>query len=144
MKVFFKKLNEKAILPAYQTEHAAAMDIVACLDAPVEIAPHERAMIPTGFAMALPPGYEAQVRARSGLGSKYGIVPANAVGTIDADYRGEIFVPLLNTSNQSFVVEPGMRIAQMIVQQYETVEWEEVDDLDVTIRGTGGFGSTGS
>ena len=144
MKVLFKKLNDKAVIPSYQTTHAAAMDIAACLDEPVTIAPHERALIPTGFAMALPLGYEAQIRARSGLGAKYGIMPANAVGTIDADYRGEIFVPLLNTSNETFVVEPGMRIAQMIVQEYETVQWEEADDLDETTRGLGGFGSTGS
>jgi len=144
MKVLFKKLNDNAVLPAYQTAHAAAMDVVACIDEAVEIAPHERVLIPTGFAMALPAGYEAQIRARSGLGAKHGIMPANAVGTIDADYRGEIFVPLLNTSNVPFVVEPNMRIAQMIVQRYETVEWEEADSLDETSRGSGGFGSTGS
>lgn len=93
--------------------------------------------------MALPDGYEAQIRARSGLAAKHGIMPANGVGTIDADYRGEVGVILLNTSNEPFTVEPGMRIAQMIVQQYETVEWDEVGELDITERGEGGYGSTG-
>ncbi len=93
--------------------------------------------------MALPTGYEAQIRARSGLAAKHGIMLANGVGTIDADYRGEVGVILLNTSNEPFTVEPGMRIAQMIVQQYETVEWDEVGELDITERGVGGYGSTG-
>lgn len=119
------------------------MDVVACIDEPITIAPHERAIIPTGFAMALPIGYEAQIRARSGLAAKHGIMPANGVGTIDADYRGEVGVIVLNTSNESFTVEPGMRIAQMVVQQYETVQWQEVETLDETERGAGGYGSTG-
>jgi dUTP pyrophosphatase len=119
------------------------MDVVACIDQPITIAPHERAVILTGFAMSLPRGYEAQIRARSGMAVKHGIMPANGVGTIDADYRGEVGVILLNTSNESFTVEPGMRIAQMVVTKYETVEWEEVDTLDETVRGTGGYGSTG-
>jgi dUTP pyrophosphatase len=119
------------------------MDIAACMVDPVMIAPHERAIIPTGFAIALPPGYEAQVRARSGLAAKFGIMPANGIGTIDADYRGEVGVILLNTSNEPFVVEPGMRIAQMVVTRYEAVEWEAVDSLDETVRGNGGYGSTG-
>ena len=93
--------------------------------------------------MALPTGYEAQIRARSGLEAKHGIMLANGVGTIDADYRGEVGVILLNTSNEPFTVEPGMRIAQMLVQRYETVEWEEVDELERTERGKGGYGSTG-
>lgn len=119
------------------------MDVSACLDEPVIIAPHERAIIPTGFVMALPPGYEAQIRARSGLAAKFGIAPANGIGTIDADYRGEVGVILLNTSTEPFTVEPGMRIAQMVITRYETIEWKEVDILDETTRGAGGFGSTG-
>lgn len=144
MKIRIKLLKHGAHYPEYQTKHAAGMDIVACVDALVTIAPHERAIIPTGFAIALPPGYEAQIRARSGLAAKHGIMPANGVGTIDADYRGEVGVILLNTSNEPFVVEPGMRIAQMIVQQYETVEWQEVEHLDETARGKGSYGSTGT
>ncbi len=143
MKVSFKKLHKNAVMPQYQTAGAAAMDVAACIDAPVTIAPHERAIIPTGFAMALPIGYEAQIRARSGMAAKHGIMPANGVGTIDADYRGEVGVILLNTSSEAFTVEPGMRIAQMVVQAYETVEWDEVDELDDTQRGDGGYGSTG-
>ncbi|NCU38327.1 dUTP diphosphatase, partial [Candidatus Saccharibacteria bacterium] len=115
MKVFITRLHNKAEYPTYQTEHAAGMDVVACIDGLVVIAPHERAIIPTGFAIALPPGYEAQIRARSGLAAKFGIMPANGVGTIDADYRGEVAVILLNTSNEAFTVEPGMRIAQMVI-----------------------------
>lgn len=143
MKIKFKKLRENAVMPQYQTAQAAAMDVAACIDEPVALAPHERAIIPTGFAMALPDGYEAQLRPRSGLAAKHGIMLANGVATIDADYRGEIGVIVLNSSNESFVIEPGMRIAQMIVQQYETVEWDEVDELETTERGEGGYGSTG-
>lgn len=143
MNIRFKRLHENAVMPQYQTAQAAAMDVVACIDEPVIIASQERIIIPTGFAMALPTGYEAQIRARSGLAAKHGIMLANGVGTIDADYRGEVGVILLNTSNEPFTVEPGMRIAQMIVQQYETVEWDEVGELDITERGEGGYGSTG-
>lgn len=143
LEVVIKKLSDKALMPAYQTDSAAGMDMAACIDHTVEIAPHERAIIPTGIALALPAGYEAQIRARSGLAAKHGIVLANGVGTIDADYRGEIGVILLNTSKEAFVVEPGMRIAQMIVARYETVAWREVDELDETPRGEGGYGSTG-
>ncbi len=143
MKIRFKRLHENAVMPQYQTAQAAAMDVVACIEEPLTLAPHERAIIPTGFAMALPDGYEAQLRPRSGLAAKHGIMLANGVATIDADYRGEIGVIVLNSSNESFVIEPGMRIAQMIVQQYETVEWDEVDELETTERGEGGYGSTG-
>lgn len=143
MKVQFKKLNDKAILPAYQTEHAACMDVAACLDVPVTIEPHGRAIIPTGFAIALPPGYEAQIRGRSGMAAKFGIMPANGLGTIDADYRGEVGLILLNTTNEPFTVEPGMRVAQMVIAKYEKVAWSEVDELDETARGTGAYGSTG-
>ena len=118
------------------------MDLEACIDSTVTIKPHERAIIPTGIAVALPAGYEAQVRGRSGMAAKYGVMPANGVGTIDADYRGEIGVILLNTSNQEFTVEPGMRIAQLVIAKYEKIEWDEVDVLDETARGAGGYGST--
>lgn len=143
MKISIKKLHENAVLPSYATEHAAGMDLVACIDAPIELQPHERALVPTGIAIALPPGYEAQVRGRSGLAMKHGIMPANGVGTIDADYRGEVGAILLNTSNELFVIEPGMRVAQLVIARYETVEWEEAGELDTTTRGAGGFGSTG-
>lgn len=143
MKIKITTIRPHVEYPRYQTEQAAGMDILACIDAPVSLAPHERAIIPTGFAIALPPGYEAQIRARSGMAATYGIVPANGVGTIDADYRGEIGVILLNTSNDVFVVEPGMRIAQLVIAKYETVEWEDVSSLDETLRGEGGYGSTG-
>lgn len=143
MKIEIKKLRENAIVPQYATEHAAGMDLSACIDEPVTIAPGERAIIPTGIAIALPTGYEAQVRGRSGLAAKHGILPANGVGTIDSDYRGEIGVITLNSSNEAFTVEPGMRIAQMVIARYETIRWDEVDELDETARGIGGFGSTG-
>lgn len=143
MKISIKKLHENAVLPSYATEHAAGMDLVACIDAPIELQPHERALVPTGIAIALPPGYEAQVRGRSGLAMKHGIMPANGVGTIDADYRGEVGAILLNTSNELFVIEPGMRVAQLVIARYETVEWDEAEELDATTRGAGGFGSTG-
>ena len=142
--VQFQKLNLRATLPTYQTEHAAGMDVAACIDVPLTIAPHERAVIPTGFAIALPPGFEAQIRARSGLAAKHGIMPANGIGTIDADYRGEVGVILLNTSNVPFIVEPDMRIAQMVIARYEVAHWSEVESLEETIRGTGGYGSTGA
>ena len=142
MKIHIKRLHENAKHPLYQTEHAAGMDLEACIDAKVTIKPHERAIIPTGIAVALPAGYEAQVRGRSGMAAKYGVMPANGVGTIDADYRGEIGVILLNTSNQEFTVEPGMRIAQLVIAKYEKIEWDEVDVLDKTARGAGGYGST--
>ena len=143
MKISIKKLKPNAVLPSFATTHAAGMDISACIDAPVTLQPHERAVIPAGFAIALPPGYEAQVRGRSGLAAKHGIMPANGVGTIDADYRGEVGVILLNTSNEPFTVEPNMRIAQLVVAKHETVEWNEVEILDETSRGEGGYGSTG-
>lgn len=137
------KINDRAILPAYQTEHAAGMDIHACLDVPQTLNPLERSTIPTGLAIELPTGYEAQIRARSGLGRKYGITMVNGVGTIDSDYRGEFSILLINLSNEPFVIEPGMRIAQMIVARHEHVNWEEVTELNDTERGSGGFGSTG-
>ena len=129
--------------PAYATEKSAGMDLKANIDAPITLAPLERALVPTGLFIALPDGTEAQVRPRSGLAAKYGISVLNAPGTIDADYRGEVKVILVNLSNDVFVINPGERIAQMVVARYEKVDWEEVDILDETERGEGGFGSTG-
>ncbi|MBE6232211.1 MAG: dUTP diphosphatase [Bacteroidales bacterium] len=129
--------------PAYATEKSAGMDLKADIKEPVTLNPLERAMIPTGIFIALPDGTEAQVRPRSGLAAKHGISVLNAPGTIDADYRGEVKVILVNLSNQPFVVNPGERIAQMVVARYEKVEWDEVEALDDTDRGAGGFGSTG-
>lgn len=143
MKVAIKRFHTDAKHPKYQTEHAAGMDLEACIDNPMILEPHGRAIIPTGIAIALPPGYEAQIRGRSGLAAKHGVMPANGIGTIDADYRGEVGVILLNTSNEPFTIEPGMRIAQMVIARYETVEWKEVTELDETARGAGGFGSSG-
>lgn len=143
MKIKIRRLHEKAEHPLYQTEYSAGMDLVARIDEAITIEPHGRAVIPTGIAIALPPGYEAQIRGRSGMAAKFGVMPANGVGTIDADYRGEIGVILLNTSNDPFVVEPDMRIAQMVIAPYERAEWDEVAELDETERGEAGYGSTG-
>lgn len=129
--------------PSYATVNSAGMDLKANIETPVTLGPLERAMVPTGLYIALPDGTEAQVRPRSGLAAKYGISVLNAPGTIDADYRGEIKVILVNLSNEPFVINPGERIAQMVVARYEKVEWEETDSLDETERGEGGFGSTG-
>jgi len=130
-------------LPHYATQGAAGMDLLAAVEAPVTIAPGGRALIPTGFCIALPPGYELQVRPRSGLALKHGITLPNAPGTIDEDYRGEIGVIVLNTGSEEFVVTRGMRIAQAVVAPVVRAVWDEVDDLDETARGAGGFGSTG-
>ena len=129
--------------PAYATEKSAGMDLKANLEEPVTLGPLQRAMIPTGLFIALPDGTEAQVRPRSGLAAKYGISVLNSPGTIDADYRGEIKVILVNLSNEPFTVNPGERIAQLVIARYEKVEWSEVEVLDETERGEGGFGSTG-
>lgn len=129
--------------PFYATEKSAGMDLKANIDEPVTLGPLERAMIPTGLYIALPDGTEAQVRPRSGLAAKHGISVLNAPGTVDADYRGEVKVILVNLSNEPFVVNPGERIAQMVVAKYERVDWNVVDSLDDTERGSGGFGSTG-
>lgn len=143
MNIVIKRLSAKAGLPTYQTEHSAGMDLAACIEESIVLPPHGRTVIPTGIAIALPEGYEAQIRGRSGLAAKYGIMPANGVGTIDADYRGEIGVILLNTSKTSFTIEPEMRVAQLVIARYERAQWTEVADLDETARGAGGFGSTG-
>lgn len=140
-----KIINRSAYsFPAYATALSAGMDLRANLAEPVLLRPLERAMIPTGLYIALPEGYEAQVRPRSGLAAKKGITVLNTPGTIDADYRGEIRVILVNLSAEDFVIEPGERIAQMVVARHERVEWEAVDELEETLRGTGGFGSTGT
>ena len=130
-------------LPAYATALSAGMDLRANLDTPITLRPLERCLVPTGLFIALPQGFEAQVRPRSGLALKKGITVLNTPGTIDADYRGEIGVILVNISNEVFVINDGERIAQMVVARHETVEWEAVETLDETERGAGGFGHTG-
>ena len=131
-------------LPSYATNQSAGMDLKASLSEPVTLQPLQRAVIPTGLYISLPEGYEAQIRPRSGLAAKKGITVLNAPGTIDADYRGEIGVILINLSSEPFVVNPGERIAQMVVASYNQIEWTEVEALDDTVRGEGGFGSTGT
>ena len=129
--------------PAYATEKSAGMDLKANITEPITLGPLERAMIPTGLFISLPDGTEAQVRPRSGLAAKFGISVLNSPGTIDADYRGEVGVILVNLSAEDFVVEDGERIAQMVIARYEQVEWESVEVLSETERGSGGFGHTG-
>ncbi|MEL0335359.1 MAG: dUTP diphosphatase [Flavobacteriales bacterium] len=133
----------KHALPQFETTQSAGMDLRANIDAPVVLQPGDRALIPTGIKMALPDGYEAQIRPRSGLAYKHGITVLNSPGTIDADYRGDVGVLLINHGREAFIVEDGMRVAQMVVAQYSQFEWESVEDLDETARGAGGFGSTG-
>jgi dUTP pyrophosphatase len=130
-------------LPAYATALSAGMDLRANLDEPVTLQPMQRALIPTGLFIALPAGYEAQVRPRSGLAIKRGITVLNSPGTVDADYRGEVCVVLINLSNEAFVINDGERIAQMVVARHEQVEWTAVEVLESTERGEGGFGHTG-
>ncbi|MEK9797295.1 MAG: dUTP diphosphatase [Alphaproteobacteria bacterium] len=131
-------------LPGYETADAAGMDLRAAVKADMEIAPGARALVPTGLAIALPPGYEAQVRPRSGLALSNGISLVNSPGTIDADYRGEVGVIIINHGEETFTVTRGMRIAQMIVAPVTQAAWQEVDALPDTERGAGGFGSTGT
>ncbi len=142
MNIRILRLHPRAQLPVYQTAGAAGADLHARLDAPLTLQPMERAMIPTGLAMAIPVGYEVQIRARSGLSSRHGITMVNGIGTIDSDYRGEVAALLINLGTEPFTIEPGMRIAQMVVAQYQVAEWQVVDALDETERGLGGFGST--
>jgi dUTP pyrophosphatase len=141
VRIINKSSNE---LPSYQTEASAGMDLRAELEKPVLLAPLERAVIGTGLYMELPAGFEAQVRPRSGLAAKKGISVLNSPGTIDADYRGEIGVILVNISNEPVRIEPGERIAQMVISRFEQALWEEVEVLSQTDRGSGGFGSTGA
>lgn len=140
VRIINKSSNE---LPSYQTEASAGMDLRAELEEPVQLAPLERAVIGTGLYMELPMGFEAQVRPRSGLAAKKGISVLNSPGTIDADYRGEIGVILVNISNEPVRIEHGERIAQMVISRFEQAHWEEVEVLSQTDRGSGGFGSTG-
>ena len=135
--------HSKHALPEYQTPLSAGLDIRANLDESVTLRPLEHAMIPTGLFVELPEGCEMQIRPRSGLAAKHGITVLNSPGTIDADYRGEIKVILVNLSNEPFTIESGERIAQMIVARYEQIEWQPVEELGTTERGAGGFGSTG-
>ena len=144
VEIRFLRLHQGAQLPAYQTEHAAGLDLHACIEAPVTLAPGDIAMIPCGFAMAIPHGFEAQVRPRSGLATKHGIGMPNSPGTIDSDYRGEMKVPLVNLGRAAFTVEHGMRIAQMVVAPVARATVRVVEELDGTSRGGGGFGSTGN
>jgi dUTP pyrophosphatase len=130
-------------IPSYETLGAAGMDLRADTETSITLRAGERALVPTGISIALPPGYEAQVRARSGLALKHGIGLVNGTGTIDSDYRGEISVPIINWGDEDFVINNGDRIAQMIVARYERVEWERVSELPVTERGEKGFGHTG-
>ena len=129
--------------PAYATPQSAGVDLKANLEDSVTLQPLQRTLVPTGLFIALPAGFEAQVRPRSGLAAKHGITVLNTPGTIDADYRGEIKVILVNLSQEPFEIVPGERIAQMVIAHHEQVEWEEVEELDATERGAGGFGSTG-
>ena len=130
-------------LPQYATALSAGLDLKANLSGPLALGPLERAIVPTGLFIALPAGYEAQVRPRSGLAAKHGITVLNSPGTIDADYRGEVCVILVNLSQEPFEILPGERIAQLVVAPFEQVQWERVEALDETARGAGGFGSTG-
>lgn len=140
VKVINKSKHE---LPVYATEGSAGMDLRANIDAPIVLHPMERKLIPTGLYIALPMGYEAQVRPRSGLALKHGISVCNSPGTVDCDYRNEIGVILINLGQEDFVVNDGERIAQMVIAKYERAEWEPVDELDETERGIGGYGHTG-
>ncbi len=131
------------LLPAYATEQSAGLDIRANIDTPIELKPLQRCLVPTGLYMALPKGYEAQVRPRSGLAIKKGIGVLNSPGTIDADYRGEICIILINLSSENFIIEDGERVAQLVISKFEQTQWDEVEVLDETERGDGGFGHTG-
>jgi dUTP pyrophosphatase len=144
MNVRFKRLRASAILPRYMTAGAAGMDLSSAADGPITLEPGGRAGVPTGWAMELPPGYEGQVRPRSGLAAKHGISIPNAPGTIDSDYRGELVVLLVNLGREPHVIRPGDRIAQLVVAPVVQAEIEEVDGLSDTTRGHGGFGHTGT
>ena len=142
-RVQFRRMRPDAIVPRYMTANAAGMDLCAAIDAPVELAPGERAAISTGLAMAIPDGFEGQVRPRSGLAREHGITVLNAPGTIDADFRGICHVLLVNTGKHTFTINPKDRIAQLVIAPVVQAECVEVDELSATERGTGGFGSTG-
>jgi dUTP pyrophosphatase len=144
MNIKIKKLEHSAdLLPSYATEHSAGMDLIAANIEPITIKSQEVKLVPTGICIALPSHLEAQIRPRSGLALKHGVTVLNSPGTIDADYRGEIKVILINHAKEDFIIERGMKIAQMVIARYEQILWDEVDSLDETSRGSGGFGSTG-
>lgn len=130
-------------LPAYETPSSAGMDVRAYIDSPITIEPMQRVLVPTGLRVQLPQGYEMQIRPRSGMALKHGITLANSPGTVDADYRGEIGIIVINLSDKPFVINDGERICQMVITRYSHVEWEQVDRIDETVRGDGGFGHTG-
>jgi dUTP pyrophosphatase len=140
----FQRLSPLATVPHYQSDEAAGMDLHAALESAVEILPGDIELVPCGFAMSIPSGFEAQVRPRSGLATRNGISMPNAPGTIDSDYRGEVKIPLINLGNEPFTVEQGTRIAQMVISPIFRAEIEEVESLEETARGAGGFGSTGA
>ena len=144
MEMDIVKIRPDAVLPQYQTAGAAGADLHACMDEPIILQPMERRVIPTGLAMSIPEGFEVQIRARSGMSIKHGITMVNGIGTIDADYRGEVGVLAINLGQEAFTIEPGMRIAQMVLARYEVAQWNEVTVLDETTRGAGGYGSSGS
>ena len=143
MNIIFKKLKNTAIIPKYETSYSAGMDIRACLEIPIDLAPMQRVLVPTGLAVEVESGYEIQVRARSGLALKNGISLVNGIGTIDSDYRGEIGVILINLGEENFVINNGDRIAQLVISKYEIGKVIEQDNLSKTDRQQGGFGSTG-
>lgn len=142
--VKIKKLNDRALIPVYGSEYAAGADLYACMDEPVTIYPGKTEFVRTGIALEVPEGYAGLIYARSGLACKKGLAPANKVGVIDADYRGEIMVALFNHAEQPVTVEHGERIAQMVITPYLKADFHMVDELSDTVRGEGGFGSTGS
>jgi len=144
MQIAVTRLSERAPLPSYQSDGAAGMDLAAAIESPLVLEPGARAQVPCGFALAIPYGYEAQVRPRSGLAAKHGITVLNAPGTIDADYRGEVCAILINLGHAAFTVEPRMRIAQLVVAPVTRVTWVETSVLPETARGSGGFGHTGT
>ena len=144
MKIRIKKLNEKAIVPTYGSEYSAGADLYALLDEAIEIKPHQTVFVHTGISVEIPEGYCGLVFARSSMGAKRGLAPANKVGVIDADYRGEIMVALHNHSEITATVEPTERIAQLAIVPFLKAEFEEADELSDTLRGAGGFGSTGT
>jgi dUTP pyrophosphatase len=137
------RLRPNAHLPAYQSAHAAGMDLAACLDEPLHLAPGDYRLVPCGIAVAIPEGFEGQVRPRSGLAAKHGVTVLNSPGTIDSDYRGEVKVVLVNHGRDAFRIDPGMRIAQLIIAPVTRATWAVTDTLPDTPRGTGGFGHTG-
>jgi dUTP pyrophosphatase len=138
-----RRLKENAILPRYMSALAAGMDLYAALDEPLLLAPGQRCLIPTGLAMAIPPGFEGQIRPRSGLALRHGVSMVNTPGTIDADYRGEVAVILINHGDAELSIAPGDRIAQLVIAPVQRAELVEVEELDATVRDTGGFGHTG-